>query len=78
MRQLWIHRSVEILQNRMTCYLYSSRHSPIDRFEITKEWNAIKKDMEDVLTEMDLEVLSKKMYAKDSRDALLDQTGQPK
>jgi hypothetical protein len=77
MRQLWIHRNVEILQNRLTCYLYSSRHCPIDRHKITQEWNAIKKEMEEVLVEMDVEAISKKMYERD-RDALSDQTGKPK
>jgi hypothetical protein len=77
MRQLWIHRNVEILQNRLTCYLYSSRQCPIDRHEITQEWNKIKKDMDEILVEMDIEVISKKMYERD-RDAIQDNSGKPR
>ena len=59
MRQLWIHRDVEILQGRLTTYLYSSRFCNRDRVHITWEWNKIKKDMDEVLKEMDTEVAAK-------------------
>ena len=59
MRQLWIHRDVEILQGMMTKYLYSSRFLTKDRVDITWEWNNIKKEMDEVLREMDAEAASK-------------------
>jgi hypothetical protein len=59
MRQLWIHRDVEILQGRLTQYLYSSRFCNKDRVHIQWEWNKIKQDMEEVLKEMDTEVAAK-------------------
>lgn len=77
MRPLWIHRNVELLQNRIISYLYQPTHCAFERQRITQEWDAIKKEMEQVLVEMDLEAISRKMYQKD-RDALSDQAGQPK
>jgi hypothetical protein len=59
MRQLWIHRDVEILQNRIGMYLYSSRFCNRDRVHITWEWNKIKKEMDEVLKEVDIQVASK-------------------
>jgi hypothetical protein len=59
MRQLWIHRDVEILQGRLTRYLYSSRFCNKDRVDIEWQWNKIKKDMDEVLKEMDTEVRAK-------------------
>jgi hypothetical protein len=56
MRQLWIHRDVEILQNRLTMFLHSSRFCNRDRVHITWEWNKIQKEMNEVLKEMDDEV----------------------
>jgi hypothetical protein len=57
MRTLWVHRSVEMLQNRMTIYLHSVRRGacPVARHEISQEWNKIKKEMDEILTEMDRE-----------------------
>jgi hypothetical protein len=59
MRQLWIHRDVEILQGFMTRYLYSSRFCNKERIHITWKWNNIKKEMDEILKEMDHEVASK-------------------
>lgn len=59
MRQLWIHRDVEILQGYMSKYLYSHRFCNKDRVHITWEWNKIKKDMDEALKEMDIEVAAK-------------------
>jgi hypothetical protein len=47
----------------------------MERQKITQEWDAIKKEMEQIFVEMDLEAISRKMYQKD-RDALSDQAGQ--
>jgi hypothetical protein len=77
MRPLWIHRNVENLQSRITCYLYSSRYCALERQKITNDWDAIKKEMEAVLVEMDLEAISRKMY-KPKIDALSDQAGKPR
>ena len=59
MRQLWIHRDVEILQTLMTRYAYGQRFCGKDRVHITWEWNKIQKDMEVLLKEMDTEVAYK-------------------
>jgi len=59
MRQLWIHRDVEILQTLMTRYAYGQRFCNKDRVHITWEWNKIQKDMEVLLKEMDTEVAAK-------------------
>jgi hypothetical protein len=39
--------------------LYSSRFCNRDRVDITWEWNKIKKEMDEVLKEMDTEVAAK-------------------
>jgi len=59
MRQLWIHRDVEILQSRIGMYLHSSRFCNRDRVHITWEWNKIKKEMDEVLKEVDTQVALK-------------------
>jgi len=64
MRQLWIHREVEILQGYMTKYLYSSTFCNRDRVHIQWEWNRIKKDMDEVLKEMDDEAVERQRAAK--------------
>lgn len=51
--QLWIHRDVEILQNLITRYTYSSLKLRSDRVHIEWEWNNIKKDMDLLLKEVD-------------------------
>jgi hypothetical protein len=57
MRTLWIHWSVECLQNRMTAYV----HAPcsVERMRIAQEWHKIIKDMEETFSEMDQEVVEK-------------------
>ena len=81
MRPLWIHRNMENLQNRITCYIHSSIYGITNTFaerqKISQDWDAIKNEMEQVFVEMDLEIISRKMYKSD-RDALSDQAGQPK
>lgn len=76
MRRLWLHRDMENLQNRMSCYLFSHHHT-LERQRIAQDWLNIKADMEKALDEMDMEVLSKKLYNTD-RNALQDNSGQPK
>lgn len=51
--QLWIHKDVEILQNLITRYTYSSLKLRRDRVHIEWEWNNIKKDMDLLLKEVD-------------------------
>ena len=60
MRQLWMHRDMQILQGYMTRYLYSSKFITKDRAEIQWQWEKIKKTMEETLKEMDNEANQKK------------------
>ena len=76
MRRLWLHRDMENLQNRISCYLFSHHHI-VERQRITQDWLSIKADMDKALDEMDMEVLSKKLYNTD-RNALQDNSSQPK
>ena len=50
---LWIHRDVEILQGFITRYAYSTRWITKDRADIHWQWNNIKKDMDNLLKEVD-------------------------
>ena len=81
MRPLWVHRNVEILQNRITCYIHSAVHGSTSVFsvygdaepvaarkKIMADWDSIKKEMDEILVEMDMEVISRKMYLKDKDD----------
>ena len=77
MRRLWLHRDLENLQNRISCYLFSPHHI-LERQRITQDWQIIKADMDKALDEMDMEVLSKKLYDTDRKNALQDNSGQPK
>lgn len=61
LRRLWHHRDVEILQNKITAYLFSTNNVWLqqDRDAIQYEWNRIQKDMNETIAEMDREVLRK-------------------
>lgn len=73
MRQLWHHRNMEMLQNKMTQYLsglkrfsprnqeeiqQSIRMSDCDRCEIQYAWEKFKKEFDESLAEMDQEAFS--------------------
>lgn len=59
LRRLWHHREMEILQNEITAYLFSTnkRWPQQDRDAIQYQWNKIQKDVNETLAEMDREVM---------------------
>jgi len=58
---LWHHRSLEILQNKMTSYLYSARlygpyadlHRRLERQSLRDQWNLIKNQVDASFAELD-------------------------
>ena len=59
LRRLWFHRDMEILQNKITAYLFSTNNRWLsqDRDEIQYEWHKIQKEVNETIAEMDREVL---------------------
>jgi len=58
LRRLWHHRDVEILESKITAYLFSTNNTRLqqDRDAIQYEWNRIQKDVNETIAEMDREV----------------------
>ena len=62
---LWHHRNVEILQNKMTTWLYSPRqYGPLvdlqkrlERQALSREWELIKREIDETFKELDEEHL---------------------
>lgn len=82
MRQLWMHYKLEMLQNRMTCYvhsaIYGSKSVFLERKNIILEWEKIKREMEDIFVEMDNDVISRKKIYLTDRNALHNKTSEPR
>jgi hypothetical protein len=59
LRRLWFHRDMEILQNKITAYLFSTNNRWLsqDRDTIQYEWHKIQKEVNETIAEMDREVL---------------------
>jgi hypothetical protein len=58
LRRLWFHRDMEILQGKITAYLFSANNTWLsqDRAAIQYEWNQIQKEVNEMIAEMDREV----------------------
>jgi hypothetical protein len=58
LRRLWHHRDMEILESKITAYLFSTKNIWLqqDRDAIQYEWNRIQKDVNETIAEMDREV----------------------
>lgn len=58
---LWHHRNLEILQNKMTTYLFSARmygpyadlHRRLERQSLRDQWNMIKNQVDASFAELD-------------------------
>ena len=51
MRSLWLHRTVEILQNKIHNHIFNP--SPYSRHEILQDWRKIQFEFRDIIKEMD-------------------------
>jgi hypothetical protein len=58
MRALWLHRSVEVVQNKIANHIFNPSHSR--RHEIVQDWKNIQAEFADIIKEMDTIVESYK------------------